>query len=280
MKNQDSPARTASRINARSVVELPTCRTMPVMGLGTWELTDHTSETVVRALQLGYRMIDTACDYGSQPGIGQALRCGVIDRRSVYLVAKVEESGDAYAATRQYLGEIGVEYANLILIHRPPQEGVGVALWRGLQKARSEGLARDIGVSNYSIDQIQRLGRETGELPAVNQIEWSPFGHSDVMLEFCRRNRIVLQAYSPLTRATRLDDKRLASIAESHRRTPAQILIRWNLQRGTVPVPKANREEHLQENFAVFDFALGTEDMSALNGLNEHYSALGKLPYV
>lgn len=280
MANQNSPTGTASRISPKSVVELPTCRAMPVMGLGTWQLTDNISETVAGALQLGYRMIDTACDYGSQQGIGRALRRGVIDRRSVYLVAKVEETDDAYAATRKYLGEIGVEYADLVLIHRPPQEGVGVALWRGLQRARSEGLARDIGVSNYSIDQIQRLGRETGELPAVNQIEWSPFGHSDVMLDFCRKSRIVLQAYSPLTRATRLDDKALVAIAESLRRTPAQVLIRWNLQRGTVPLPKANREDHLRENLAVFDFSLGIEDMTALNGLNEHYSALGRLAYV
>jgi len=280
LKREAGAAGSAPAVSAKSVVELATCRSMPVLGLGTWELTHDTSGTVAYALQLGYRMIDTACDYGSQPGIGQALRRGVIDRRSVYLIAKVEESDDAYAATRKYLGEIGVEYADLMLIHRPPEEGVGVALWRGLQRARSEGLVRDIGVSNYSIDQIQTLGRETGELPTVNQIEWSPFGHSDVMLEFCRKHHIVLQAYSPLTRAARLGDKVLRAIAERHDRTPVQILIRWNLQRGTVPLPKANREDHLRENFDVFGFAIGAEDMEALNGLNEHYSALGSLPYV
>jgi 2,5-diketo-D-gluconate reductase A len=119
---------------------------MPVLGLGTWELTDNTAGTVGRALQLGYRMIDTACDYGSQAGIGEAIRRSGLDRESLYVVAKVEETDDAYAATRKYLAEIGLEYADLMLIHRPPERGVGEELWDGLRRAKGEGLAIDIGV--------------------------------------------------------------------------------------------------------------------------------------
>jgi 2,5-diketo-D-gluconate reductase A len=186
---------------------------------------------------------------------------------------------DAYQATRRYLGEIGVDYANLMLIHRPPEDGVGVKLWEGLVRARNEGLATDIGVSNYSSRQPQELARATGEVPVVNQIEWSPFGHSRSMLEFCRDHGIVIQAYSPLTRAERLDDGRLQEIASRYERTPAQILIHWNLQLGTVPLPKANRKQHLEENIDVFDFEIRDADMSALNGLNEEYSSLGSLAY-
>jgi 2,5-diketo-D-gluconate reductase A len=266
-------------MNNRSNIRLHTGTQMPVLALGTWELTDRTAEAVGHALDVGYRMIDTACDYGSQRGIGEAIRRHG-QREDVYLVAKVEETDDAYQATKKYLREIGVDYADLMLIHRPPDEGVGEGLWEGLARARQDGLARDIGVSNYSIEQLQDLARASGEMPVVNQIEWSPLGHSESMLEFCRDNEVVIQAYSPLTRAERLDDARLDEIAARYGRTPAQILIRWNLQLGTVPLPKANHKEHLDENIDVFDFEINDADMAALNGLNEHYSSLGSLPYV
>jgi 2,5-diketo-D-gluconate reductase A len=262
-----------------SVIQLRSGAHMPVLGLGTWQLTKDTAGTVAYALELGYRMIDTACDYGSQPGIGEAIRRGIVDRKSIYLVIKVEESDQAYAATRKYLGEIGADYADLVLIHRPPEQGVGTVLWNELQKARDEAIARDIGVSNYSIQQMQALELETGEPPAVNQIEWSPFGHSEHMLNYCRSHQIVIQAYSPLTRTQRLTDRALEEVAARYRKTPAQVLIRWNLQRGTVPLPKANRKDHLEENIAVFDFELGDADVERLNALNESYSSLGSLPY-
>lgn len=224
-------------------------------------------------------MIDTACDYGSQTGIGEAIRRGIVDRKSIYLVIKVEESDQAYAATRKYLGEIGVDYADLVLIHRPPEQGVGTALWSELQKAREEAITRDIGVSNYSIERMQALELESGERPAVNQIEWSPFGYSEHMLNYCRGNQIAIQAYSPLTRTQRLMDRVLEEVAGRYRKTPAQVLIRWNLQRGTVALPKANRKDHLEENIAVFDFELSNADVARLSALNEGYSSLGSLPY-
>jgi diketogulonate reductase-like aldo/keto reductase len=126
---------------------------------------------------------------------------------------------------------------------------------------------------------MQSLIEETGEIPVVNQIEWTPFGHGEHMSEFCRENDIVIQAYSPLTRTERLDDKHLIEIAKHYGKTPAQVLIRWNLQRGVVPLPKANRAEHLEENLEVFDFELSEKDLSTLDGLNERYSSLGSLPY-
>jgi diketogulonate reductase-like aldo/keto reductase len=252
---------------------------MPVIGLGTWLLTDDTAGTVEEALRLGYRMIDTSGDYGTQPGIGEALRHTDVDRDAIYLVTKVEEDEDAYEATRRNLDELGVEYADLMLIHRPPRTGAGRELWEGLIRARDEGLARDIGVSNYTTDQIDELIRTTGETPAVNQIEWSPFGWSREMLDSCGRHGIVIQAYSPLTRTRRLDDERLRSVAALHDRTPAQVLLRWSVQRGAVPLPKANRRDHLVENLEALEFELSVADMDVLNSLNERYSSLGALPY-
>lgn len=267
-------------MNPDSTVTLRSGRKMPVLGLGTWQLTRATADTVASALERGFRLIDTSGDYGTQPGVGEAIRASGIDRDELYVVTKIEETDDAYEATRADLEELGLEYADLMLIHRPPDDGPGVELWQGLIRARQDGLTRDIGVSNYGARQIAALEQATGETPAVNQIEWSPFGHSDAMLEFCAERGICIQAYSPLTRTKRLDDDTLTDIGEAHGKSPAQVLIRWNLQRGTVPLPKANREEHLDENIDVFDFELDAAEMRRLNELNEQYSSLGTLPYV
>lgn len=254
-------------------------RGMPILGLGTWQLTNDTAATVRYALELGYRMIDTSGDYGTQPGIGAAIDgCG-IEREQLYVVTKVEETGDAYAATRKNLTELGLDYADLMLIHRPPDEGAGVELWEGLLAAKRDGLTKDIGVSSYDVGKMCELEAATDELPAVNQVEWTPFGRGAELFGFCREHRIVIQAYSPLTRAQRLDDAALVGIADRYGKTAAQILIRWNLQLGTVPLPKANRHDHLRENIDVFDFAISEEEMARLNELNERYSSLGSLPY-
>lgn len=268
-------------MDATSTLRLHTGREMPVLGLGTWQLTTDTPGTVEKALSLGYPMIDTSGDYGTQPGIGEGLRRSDRARDAVYLVTKVEEDEDAYSATVRNLGELDVKYADLMLIHRPPDAGVGVDLWEGLMRARQEGLTRDIGVSNYSIEQIDELTRATGEVPAVNQIEWSPFGWSPEMLDYCREAKILIQAYSPLTRTERLNDERLNEIAGDYGRSPAQVLLRWALQLGVVPLPKANSPSHLEEDLQVFDFELGDEHMTELKNLNEEWSALGRtLQYV
>lgn len=268
-------------MDAQSTVRLLTGRQMPVFGLGTWQLTRDTTGTVREALRLGYRMIDTAIDYGTQADIGTAIHQSGMDRSEIFLVTKVEEHEDAYTATLGDLRELALDYADLMLIHRPPPGGSGHELWEGLIRAREDGYARDIGVSNYSTEQIDELVEATGEVPVVNQIEWSPFGWSRRMLDYCRRRGIVIQAYSPLTRARRLDDARLVEIAAHYDKTPAQLMIRWDLQLGVVPIPKANRHDHLRENLAVFDFEITEADMARLSDLNEAWSSLGlSLQYV
>lgn len=162
-----------------------------------------------------------------------------------------------------------------MLIHRPPASGAGGELWRDLAQARADGLTRDLGVSNYSTELLDRLIAATGETPVVNQVEWSPFGHSADMLHYCQERGIAIQAYSPLTRAERLDDATLGTVAAKYGKTPAQLLIRWNLQIGTVPLPKANRQGRLQDNVEVFEFEISDADMATLNEMNTHYSALG-----
>lgn len=267
-------------MDAQSTIKLRTGSRMPVLGLGTWQLTTDTAGTVEAALTLGYRMIDTSSDYGTQPAIGEAIKRSELTRDEVYIITKVEETDDAFEATREYVAEMQLDHADLMLIHRPPPRGAGKELWDGLIRAKQQGLTRDIGVSNYSIDLIEELIDATGEVPTVNQIEWSPFGFSNDMHRYCKERNIVIQAYSPLTRARRLDDDALRAIASKYDHSPAQILIRWNLQRGTVPLPKANRRDHLEENIHVFDFEIAGRDMAALDRLNEQYSSLGSLQYV
>jgi diketogulonate reductase-like aldo/keto reductase len=262
-----------------SRVPLSSGREMPCMGFGTWQLRHHTAETVHAALDAGYRMFDTSGDYHTQRGIGDALRASGLHRSDYFIVTKVEENEDAYDAVRRNLAELRLDYADLVLIHRPPDKGVGEVRWQELRRAKRDRLTRDIGVSNYTLELIEELVYRTGELPVVNQIEWTPFGHSPRMLDFCHDNGIIIQAWSPLTRGTRLNDDKLTAMAARYGRTPAQLLIRWNLQLGVVPIPKANELAHLRDNLHVFDFEILPPDMVKLRALNEHYSALGTLLY-
>lgn len=267
-------------MDKNSKLRLRTGNEIPVMGLGTWQLTKETTNAVSYAIGLGYRLIDTSSDYGTQPGIGEAIRKTTIDRKEIYITTKVEETDDAYERTKSNLKELGLDYVDLTLIHRPPVLGAGEDLWRGLIQAKNEGFTLDIGVSNYSISLIDKLIEETGEIPTINQIEWSPFGFSQKMKDYCSEKNIIIQAYSPLTRTKRLDDERLIQVATKYDKTLSQILIRWNLQLGTVPIPKANQKPHLEENINVFDFEIANEDMDYLCGLDEDYSSLGSLLYI
>lgn len=267
-------------MDASTRITLQGGRTMPVMGLGTWKLVNDTAETVADAVEAGYRMIDTSSDYGSQTGIGEALRRVAVPREEIFVVSKIEETDDPIRGVVRDLSEMGLGYADLTLIHRPPEEGAGEQLWEGLIRAQEEGLVRDIGVSNYSPALIDRLIRDTGIAPSVHQVEWTPFGHDPALLDHHTRAGIVVMAYSPLTRGERLDEGVLRDIARRHGKTAAQVLIRWNLETGTVPIPKANRIDHCRENLDVFDFALDPQEIARLDGLNRRWSALGALPYV
>lgn len=265
-------------MSPQSRIKLNTGNEMPVIGLGTWQLRENTAEVIAAALKMGYPMIDTSGDYGTQAGIAEGIKQSGLARRDFYLVTKVEETDDAYDKTLDNLDELQLDYADLMLIHRPPENGVGVGLWQGLIQAQEEGIVKDIGVSNYSEKQIRELYDASGVMPAVNQIEWSPFGWSQDMLDFCYDNGIVIQAYSPLTRGEMLDNELVTEIAARHRKTPAQVLLRWNLQMGTVPLPKANQIPHLKENLDIFDFELADAEMEELCNLDVSYSALGPEP--
>lgn len=267
-------------MDLQSNISLHTGATMPALGLGTWQIKNDVEATINSALELGYRLIDTSSDYGSQFEIGQAIKNTTIDRKDLYITTKVEETDQAYEATKTYLAEMDLEYADLILIHRPPVAGAGEQLWKDLIKAKQQGLTKDIGVSNYSATLIQQLIDSTGEVPTINQVEWSPFGHSKELMDYCKSQKIVIQAYSPLTHAKRFGDSCLRKLISKYNKSAAQILIRWNLQLGIVPLPKASQKNHLEENINVFDFEISNEDMEFLENQNQFYSSLGSLAYI
>ena len=259
---------------------LPSGNRMPLMGLGTRALTVRTVDTICNALELGFRMVDTAPDYHTQRGVGDAIRACGFEREAVFVVTRIESDEDGYLATQRCLAQLRLDYVDLVLVHEPSDRGVGEKAWQGLRRAKREGLVRDIGVSSYSIEAIEELVYRTGEMPAVNQVEWTPFGHSPRMLDFCRENEIIIQAWSPLTHGKRLADDKMGPMAARYGKTPAQLLLRWNLQLGVVPLPKANHVQHQRENLNVFDFEILPQDMARLNALNEHFSSLGRLAYL
>jgi len=261
-------------MDSNSRIKLSTGREMPVTGLGTWQMSLAPAWTIEYALELGYRLVDTSGDYGTQPAVGEAIGDSNLSRDEIFVVTKVEETDDAYVASQRHLEQLGLDYVDLMLIHRPPPNGAGEELWAGLIRAQQEGLTRDIGVSNYTIEQMSRLYDGSGQVPVVNQIEWTPFGWSPEMLDFCNEQHIAVMAYSPLTRGNRLDDDRLVDIADQYEKTPAQLLLRWNHQHGVIPIPKANHREHLAENIDSFDFVISEADMEELDNLNMLASSL------
>jgi 2,5-diketo-D-gluconate reductase A len=263
---------TDAKTPADLTVELAGSGTkMPLLGLGTWQLRGSACRRAVGwALELGYRHIDTATMYGNESEVGAAIAASGLDRAEVFVTTKLppERAGGRELRTLQdSLRALGTGYVDLWLVHWPPRGGTSVGAWRAFIEAQEEGLARAIGVSNYSISQIDQLADETGVAPAVNQIRWSPFLYDRQVVEASRGRDVVLEGYSPF-KAGRLDHPVIVEIARQHGKTPAQVVVRWHLQREFVVIPKSARHERIVENADVFDFQLTDADVQALDGLS------------
>ncbi len=247
---------------------------IPYLGLGVYRsLPGKPTQDAVRyALEIGYRHVDTARIYGNERDVGLAVRTSGVPREDVFVTTKVWNTdhgyGEAIKACERSLGELGLSYVDLYLIHWPVP-GRRVETWKALVDLSKRGLCRSIGVSNFTIPHLEELLAVTDIVPAVNQVEFSPFTYQKELLEYCRRHRIQLEAYSPLTKGYRLDDPVLREIAARHGRTPAQMLLRWCLQHDVVTIPKSNRRERILENSRVFDFELSNRDMATLDGFDE-----------
>jgi diketogulonate reductase-like aldo/keto reductase len=243
---------------------------IPLLGLGVWQVADgRECEDAVRwALESGYRHIDTAQAYGNEESVGRALRSSGVRRDEVFLTTKFYPAHrDPEAEAQRSLERLGVDHVDLYIIHWP--QGGPRWAWAGMQAAHERGYARSIGVSNFSAAELDELLAVADTPPVLNQVQFSPFEYRRGLLEACERRDIALEAYSPLGTGRHLDDERVARIAERLGRTPAQVLIRWCVQRDLVVLPKSTHRERIEQNAQVFDFTLSDEDMAALDALDE-----------
>lgn len=249
---------------------------LPRVGLGVYQSEPgaETRDAVIAALEIGYRHIDTAKIYANEADVGAAVRMGGVPRSEVFVTTKLWNSDQGYdAALRAFdasLSRLGLEYVDLYLIHWPVAGAMRKESWRALEKLHADGRARAIGVSNYLVPHLNELVGYAKELPAVNQIELSPFLQRRDTCALCNELGIVLEAYSPLTRGEKLDHPVVRAVASELARSPAQVLIRWGLEKGFVSLPKSVTPARIAENLAVFDFALTPAQLERLDALEEN----------
>jgi diketogulonate reductase-like aldo/keto reductase len=243
---------------------------IPLLGLGVWQVRSgaETENAVRWALEAGYRHIDTAQAYGNEESVGKAIRDSDLPRGEIFVATKFYPgSKDPEVEAEQSLRRLGLEQVDLYLVHWP--QGGPTWAWPGMERAQQRGLARSIGVSNFDAAEIDAVLAQAQVRPVVDQLQFSPFKYRRALLEACTARDIVLEAYSPLTTGRSLDDPRLTEIAERNGRTPAQMVLRWAVQRGIPVIPKSARRERILENARIFDFTLSDADMQALDALDE-----------
>lgn len=243
---------------------------MPLVGLGTWRLGDRAAyDALLWALQAGYRHVDTATMYRNEADLGAALGDSGLAREEVFVTTKLpaDAAGDERQVLERSLQALRTDHVDLWLVHWPPN-GAGVDVWRAFIDLAAEGLARAIGVSNYSPAQVDELIEATGVAPAVNQVKWSPFVFDQDLLRHSRDRGVVLEGYSPFA-AAQLDHPVLVELAERHGKTPAQVVVRWHVEHGVVVIPKSAHRERITANIDVFDFSLGPDEVAVLDGLAE-----------
>jgi len=242
---------------------------IPLLGVCVWQVENGREcvDAVRWALELGYRHIDTAQAYGNEESVGQGLRESGVPRGEVFLTTKFfPERKDPLAEAERSLQRLGVDYVDLYIIHWP--QGGPTWAWPGMERAREAGYARSIGVSNFGAAELRQLLAAATVPPVVNQVQFSPYEYRKALLEACRQNGIALEAYSPLGTGRHLASDTVARIARRHGRTPAQVLLRWCIERGIPVIPKSTHRERIAENARLFDFRFSDQDITALDALD------------
>jgi len=264
-----------SMIGIDTKVELNNGVEMPLFGLGTFQARGSgTTKAVLHALEIGYRLIDTAEMYGNETEVGEAVHESAIPREEIFVTTKLWNDNHGYERAlksfERSLNRLGMDYVDLYLIHWPV-ERLRTDSWKALEKLYEEGKCRAIGVSNYMTWHLEEVLGESSTVPTVNQVEFSPYLYQRELLEFCNSKGIQLEGYSPLGKGQIVNALELVPISQKYSKTPAQILIRWALQHSIVTIPKSSRKEVIQENAGVFDFEISPEDMLTLDSLNQNF---------
>jgi diketogulonate reductase-like aldo/keto reductase len=242
---------------------------MPILGLGVWQVPDGAScvNAVRWALELGYRHLDTAQLYGNEASVGRALRESGVPRDEVFITTKFHPGRtDPVTEAEQSLRRLCLDYLDLYLVHWP--QGGPEWAWPGMQRSRERGLARSVGVSNFSANDLAAVMAVGSIPPVVNQVQFSPVKYRRALLEACRQGGVQVEAYSPLGTGQHLNNGTIRGVARRVGRTPAQVLLRWCVQRDLVVIPKSTHEERIRENAQIFDFTLSPQDMAELDALD------------
>jgi len=247
---------------------------MPWLGFGVYQINDgqEVVQAVRNALEIGYRSIDTATVYGNEQGVGKAIRESGIPRENIFLTTKVwndDQRGErTLAAFEESLKRLETEYVDLYLVHWPVK-GCYQETWRAMEKIYQSGRAKAIGVSNFLVHHLEDILRDSQIVPSVNQVEFHPFLVQPELLRFCQNHKIQVEAWSPLMQGKIVTEQVVQKLAENYHKTPAQIVLRWNLQHKVVTIPKSIRFNRIAENTQIFDFELSQADMNVLDALNE-----------
>lgn len=265
-----------SETNPVPTITLNDGRAIPQLGFGVFQIpAEDTARATGLALQVGYRHIDTAEMYRNEAGVGEAVRASSLGRDEVWITSKLandkHEPDEIRRAFEGTLTELGFDYVDLFLIHWPLPERPGsdyVARWKVLEEFKADGRARSIGVSNFQVEHLRRLAAECEVVPAVNQIELHPYLLNAEVADYDKAHGIATEAWSPIAQGGVLDDPVITGIAQRIDRTPAQVVLRWHIQRGYIVFPKSVTPDRVRENFALFDFTLSDADMAAITALD------------
>lgn len=254
---------------------MKTGNNIPLLGLGVYDMYHQEAElAVLNALAIGYRLIDTASMYENEVQIGNALQQTTVPRSEIYLTTKLNNTDHGYdQALRAFdasLKKLQQDYVDLYLIHWPVKEGRKES-WKALENIYASGRAKAIGVANYTLPFLKELETYANMAPTLNQIEFTPWLFQEEVLNYCNKNNIQLQSYSPITRGQKFNDPRLIALCEQYQKTPAQIILNWNIQLGVSTIPKSAKKERLQENFDAQHFTLSAQDVELMNTFNEGF---------
>jgi len=265
-----------SKIGLNNGVEIP------VLGLGTSHACGEAAvRAVMCALEVGYRHIDTAKLYSNECEVGEGVKRSGIPRDEVFITTKLWDDDHGYdnalKAIDISLRNLGTNYVDLYLVHWPVP-GRRIETWRAMEKILKDGKARAIGVGNFTIRHLEELLPRAEIVPAVNQVEFTPYIYQKRLQDYCEARGIRIEAWAPLTRGLKLGDPRLEEVAKHYEKTPAQVLIRWGLQKGAISIPKSERKERIVENSRVFDFSISDKDMRTLDDFNENLRTLKRDP--
>lgn len=262
--------------NLQSTTTLANGVKMPWLGLGVYKVEDgqEVVDSVKYAIKAGYKSIDTAKIYENEEGVGQAIKESGVSREELFVTSKVWNADQGYDTTLQAfetsLNKLGLEYLDLYLIHWPV-EGKYKDTWKALEKLYKDGKIRAIGVSNFQVHHLEDLIADAEVKPMVNQIEFHPLLTQTEVREYCKKQEIQVEAWSPLAQGELLDNEVLTQIAEKHGKSTAQVILRWDLQNEVVTIPKSTKEHRIIQNADVFDFELNAEEVEKINALNQNH---------